>query len=118
MMAFRLVWKRSLHCSDTRAGPPLHKPNRLGEIGRATEESPGITLRLPRGPPASAGPRNISQAYGKRADGGFQHKGCAERKVSTRFDGFPTPCRTSRWQAARNHGFKAIGPGFGTPTRR
>src|SRR5271157_481952 len=60
----------------------LHKPNRPWEprktMGRAWElhrtlmgASPGITLRLPRGPPASAGPGNISQAYGQRVKGSF-----------------------------------------------
>src|ERR1035437_6827865 len=33
--------------------------------------SPGITLRLSGAPPASAGPRNMSQAYGRRAESSF-----------------------------------------------
>jgi hypothetical protein len=33
--------------------------------------APGITLRLPGAPPAFAGPHNITQAYGRRAEGSF-----------------------------------------------
>jgi hypothetical protein len=38
---------------------------------RHTGASPGITLILPGVPPASAGLRNTSQAYGQRAIGSF-----------------------------------------------
>src|ERR1019366_3291818 len=42
--------------------------------------SPGITLRLPGAPPASAGPRNISPAYGERAESRFPGFGPLWRK--------------------------------------
>src|ERR1019366_9479978 len=62
--------------------PYLHKPNRLSELGRVMKESreshgthmgksPGTILRLLGGQSASAGPRNISQAYGQWAEGRF-----------------------------------------------
>ena len=49
--------------------PQLHKSNRLYAVGRVMGDSPGIHGTLMGAAPASAGPRNISQAYGKPAKG-------------------------------------------------
>jgi hypothetical protein len=71
MMAFRVVRERSVLYLDTPLEPQLHKPNRLWKPGRVMGESPGITLILLGALPASAGPRNIGQAYGQQAEGSF-----------------------------------------------
>src|ERR1035437_3314457 len=60
----------AIHMRDS---PCLHRP-RTGQTGAPKANmgaSPGITLGLQRAPPASAGPRNIGQAYGRRAEGSF-----------------------------------------------
>src|SRR5664279_2513446 len=67
MMAFRLVWERSVHYWDTPLQSQLHKPNRSWEPGRVMGESPGTRRVLLGAPPAFAGPRNISEAYGELA---------------------------------------------------
>src|ERR1035437_6160762 len=48
------------------------KPNRSWEPGRVMGESSAIHGRLLGAPPATAGPRNISHAYGQRAEGSFR----------------------------------------------
>ena len=56
---------------DTPPEPQLHKQNRLWETGRVMGESPDSHGKLLGAPPAFAEPRNISQAYGKLAEGSF-----------------------------------------------
>ena len=77
-------------------GPQLHKPNRLWQPGRLRRVSPGITLVLPGAPPASAGPRDIAQAYGQGAEGSFPVLGHSGKWVS---DG---------WQPATGEGLPAL----------
>ena len=77
------VGERNVLLLATPLPPQLYRPNRLLEPGRfmggAMGESPDtrriraghapwITLILPGAPPASTGPRNIGQAYGKWAE--------------------------------------------------
>jgi hypothetical protein len=71
MTTFRVVPGRTVHNLDTSLEPQLHKPNRLSGPGRVMGDSPGIHGRLLGGPPAFAGPCNISQAYGRPAEGSF-----------------------------------------------
>jgi hypothetical protein len=84
---FRRYWPitqsyRPVLYLDTPLEPQLYRPNQLWESGTVMGESwepyrthmgasPGITLILPGAPPASAGPRNIRQAYAQRAEGSF-----------------------------------------------
>ena len=68
---FRLCGERTLLYLDTPLEPQLHKPNRLYMPGRVMGDSPDIHGILLGAPPASAGPRNISQACAKPAKGGF-----------------------------------------------
>jgi hypothetical protein len=91
MTVFRAVRSRGVHYLDTPLGPPLHKPTPLLEPGRvmgASWEPPGSA------PPASAGPRNMSQACGRRAEGSFPGLGPAEwasvhRLLDAGFDAEP-----------------------------
>jgi len=77
MMAFRVVRPSDVPYLDTPLEPQSQKQDRLWKPERVMGDSwetraghsRGITFRLPGVPPASAGPRNISQAYGQRAEG-------------------------------------------------
>jgi hypothetical protein len=65
--AYRIVRERCVQYFDTPLEPQLHKPNRSRKPGRVMGES-RVTRRVLLGaPPASAGPRHISRAYGRRA---------------------------------------------------
>ena len=56
---------------DTPLEPQMHKPNRLWGLGRVMGESPLLRRVRLGAPPASAGPCNISRAYGRQAEGSF-----------------------------------------------
>src|ERR1039457_1107029 len=71
MTAFRVARERSVLYSNIPLEPQLHKPNRLWKPGRVMGESPDSHGKLLGAPPAFAEPRNISQAYGKLAEGSF-----------------------------------------------
>src|ERR1035438_8422279 len=65
------VRERNVQFLATPLPPQLYKPNRLLEPVRVMGESRGTRRVLLGAPPASAGPRNISQAYGKPAKDSF-----------------------------------------------
>jgi len=69
--SFRVVRGRCVHYLDTPLEPKLHKQNRLETLGRFMGDSPGIHGRLLGAPLVSTGPRNISPAYGQRAESSF-----------------------------------------------
>jgi hypothetical protein len=81
MTAFRVMRGSSVSYLDTLLESQLHIPNRLRNPRRLMGDSPyprthtgasrGITFSFPGTPPASAGLRNASQAYCRRAEGSF-----------------------------------------------
>jgi len=82
-MAIRVVRGRSVHFWDIPLWPQIHKPNGLWERGRLmgdTRDTRGIRAGLHTVDnfeatggrlQASAGPHNLTQAYGRRAERRF-----------------------------------------------
>jgi hypothetical protein len=66
LAAHRVLGQRALSPEPVWATRPWE--SHRSHVG----ESPGITLPLPGDPPTSAGPRNISRACDKRAEGSFR----------------------------------------------
>jgi hypothetical protein len=66
--------------------------------------SPGITLGLPGAPPASAGPHNITQAYGQPAAGTWASNGRGRRSNSSTL---VLALTNRRWPTRQTGGQKA-----------